>query len=570
MPILKRLGLRTAQDAFKAALVAAMVIVMGVFIVFPLYEMFRQAFLSKDGQFVGFGNFAAYFRTPSLARSVLHSLNVSLWSTFVAVSLAFGFAYALVRTNMRGKRIYQYIVLLPLFAPTMMHGIGLVYLFGNQGLITTGFFGSVPVHWKAELYGPFGIILSEIVYTFPHAFLILTVALSSADGRLYEAAESMGAGIVRRFVRLTLPNAKYGLISAVFVCFTLSFTDFGAPKVVGGQYNVLATDIYKQVIGQQNFMMGSVVGLLLTLPALAAFVADRLADRKQQAYTNARSTALKVRPNRARNVVAHLYCGIVAGCVLVLIGAVAYASVVKVWPYKLELTWSHYDFSHVAAEGMKPFRNSVWIATYTAIAGTIVTFLFAYVNEKAKIWPFVRRIGQFLSILPLALPGLVIGLGFIFFFNKPHMPLHFLYGTAAILVIVNVVHFYSVPYLTAVTALKKLDPDFERAAESMGAPAYRTFFRVTVPLALPAILEMAVYYFVNAMVTVSAVIFLYSADWKLAAVSIVNMDDAGDVAEAAAMSMLVLGTNVVMRLVYELATHGIRRRAAAWRKPANE
>ncbi len=215
---------------------------------------------------------------------------------------------------------------------------------------------------------------------------------------------------------------------------------------------------------------------------------------------------------------------------------------------------------------MQPFWNSLLVAFYSAVAGTVITFVNAYIIEKTRFLKGMRQVGYFLSILPLALPGLVIGLAYIFFFNHPDNPLNWIYGTVLILVIANIVHFYAVPFITATTALKKLDKEFELASESMGVPFYITFLRVTVPMSLPAILEIAVYYFINSMVTISAVVFLYSADFKLASVSIVNMDDAGDVAAAAAMSVLIVATNIVVRIVYEIGTRKVRKKTEAWQK----
>ena len=208
----------------------------------------------------------------SLAQAVSNSLKVGFYSTVISVTLAFAYAYGIKRTCMMGKGFYRLVAMLPLFAPTMLYGLSLVYLFGNKGLITTGFFESFPfLAWDIGLYGFTGVVIAEVVFTFPPAFMILLVAVSTTDARLYEAAESMGAGSLKTFFTVTLPSIKFGLLSAVFVTFTLSFTDFGAPKVVGGQFNVLAVDIYKQVIGQQNFGMGATVSIILLAPNRVGF-----------------------------------------------------------------------------------------------------------------------------------------------------------------------------------------------------------------------------------------------------------------------------------------------------------
>jgi iron(III) transport system permease protein len=221
----------------------------------------------------------------------------------------------------------------------------------------------------------------------------------------------------------------------------------------------------------------------------------------------------------------------------------------------------------VAGSGLEPFWNSLKVSFITAIIGTMMTFIFAYLIEKSRTMKGLRQVGYFLSVLPLALPGMVIGLAYIFFFNDPSNPLNWMYGTIAIIVLANITHFYAVPFITATTALKKLDKEFELVSESMRIPFYKTFLKVTVPMSLPAIVEIAMYFFVNSMVTVSAVVFLRSADMNLAAVALVNMEDAGDVAAAAAMSTLIVATNIIVRVVYELILNKVKKRTAAWQMP---
>lgn len=555
-------GLKLEGRQLQKWLIALVVAGLITTVLLPLTQLFSRAFYDRDGNFIGLDNFIAYFSTPALSQSLDNTLYISVMTTWIAVTLAFLFAFALTRSGIRGKGFFRAIAMLPLFAPTMMHGIALTYLFGNQGLLTTGVFGFLPFSWDIDLYGEVGIILAEVVYVFPQAYLILAVSLAFADYQLYEAADTLGASKWRKFWTVTIPSVKYGIVSACFVCFTLSFTDFGAPKVVGGQFPVLATDIYKQVIGQQNMTMGATVGLLLIIPALIAFVVDRIVERKQNTAVSAKSKPYRIKKNRLRDLFFYLVCIGVSLFLLLLMGAVLLASFVKVWPYNLTFGLDHYDFSNVAGEGMGPFWNSILVALLTAMIGTVLTFLAAYVIEKSQVWNGLRQTGYFLSILPLALPGMVIGLAYIFFFNNPANPFHSMYGSIWILILANIIHFFAVAFITATTALKKLDREFEQAAESMGVSQIKLFWRVTVPVCMPAIIEMAVYFFINSMVTISAVVFLYAADFKLASVSIVNMDDAGDIAPAAAMSILIVIVNMIARAGAEWAAARLRKRSA--------
>jgi len=577
---LSRPGAASLKDFFigestmKRVLMILCCVWMIATVILPVGTLMMKSLTNAHGQFVGLANFIEYYASPSLSQSIGNSIYEAVLTTLISVSLGFGFAYALTRTCMPGKGIFKSIAMMPLFAPTLLNGIALIYLFDRQGLITKGFFGLIP-GVKIPLYGPVGIIVSEVMYTFPQAMLILTIALSITDARLYEAARSFGAGPFRVFFTVTLPSIKYGLLSAVFVCFILAFTDFGAPKVVGGNFNILATDIYKQVIGQQNFIMGAVVSVVLLIPTVVAFIADRIIQGRQTAMIAAKSVPLVPEPHRIADGFALCFCGGIIFLILSFYATAFFASLVKVWPYTLTLGLWHYQFSGTGGGGYAGFFNSIRMSLYSAVLGTLITFSSAYLIEKMRVMKPVRRTAYFLSILPLALPGLVIGISYIFFFNAKgwHIlgimipnPFNFLYATMGILVLSNIIHFYTVSFLSATTALKQLDIEFEQVSDSMGVPFYKTFFRVTVPVCLPAILEIAIYYFVNSMATVSAVIFLYSADLPLASVAIANMDDAGDIAPACAMSMLVVATNIIVRLTFSMVTAKLKGRSTAWTK----
>jgi len=569
------LGFFSALDKevwIKRVLIFLACVWLLVVVVLPVFQLVVKSLQDDQGGFVGLANYIYYFKTPTLSNSLGNSLWVSLTTTLLSVVLGFIFAYALTRSCIPGKGVFKGIAMMPLFAPTLLNGIALIYLFGRKGLFTLGFFETLP-GIDIHVYGPVGIILSEAIYTFPQAVLILSIALGMTDARLYEASASLGAGKLRTFLTVTLPGIKYGLLSAVFVCFTLAFTDFGAPKVVGGNYNILATDIYKQVIGQQNFTMGAVVSIVLLIPTVIAFGVDRLVQRRQVSMIAAKSVPFQPPPNRVRDVALLGFCALVTAAIVGLYATAVFASLVKVWPYNLTLGFWHYHFSGTGGGGYASFFNSIRMSLYSAIIGTVITFASAYLIEKSRQLESPRQIAYFLSILPLALPGLVIGLAYIFFFNPKGWvlfglwvpnPFNFMYATMAILVICNIVHFYTVSFLTATTALKQLDNEFETVSESMGVPFYKTFKRVTVPVCLPAILEIGMYYFVNSMATVSAVIFLYSADIPLASVAVANMDDAGDTAPACAMSVLIVATNIVVRCLYIGLTRSLKRRSQAW------
>jgi iron(III) transport system permease protein len=526
---------------------------------FPMYAILSKSFENKDGAFIGFENYQSYFENSSLVYSIYNSLFISIVTMVITISLAFVFAYALTKSRMAGKGVFRSIAMIPILVPSLLSGISLIYLFGKQGIFRELLMGY-------EIYGPIGIIIAEVFYTFPHALLIIVTALSIGDARLYEAAKVLRSKSIRTFFTVTLPSAKYGVISAAFVVFTLVITDFGIPKVIGGNYNVLAVDVYKQVIGQQNFEMGAVVSMVLVFPALIAFAVDRIVQRKQVAILTSRSVVHEPNESKTFDRVMFGYCSAISVLILTILGMCFYASLVTFWPYNLTLSLKNYQFDLMDGGGWDSYYNSIRMACYTAFFGTIVVFAGAYFVEKSRGLKTGRSILHLLSMMPMAIPGLVLGLAYIFFFNHPDNPLNFLYGTMAILVICTITHFYTVSHLTALTSLKQIDNEFEHVSSSLKQPFYKTLFRVTVPISLPAIFEIGIYFFVNAMTTVSAVVFLYSSKTTLASVAVLNMDDAGDIAPAAAMGMMIFYTNAAVRIGYVIATKKILVRFQNWRK----
>ena len=528
-------------------------------VVFPLYSLLSMSVKNMDGEYVGLENFWIYFATPALFASITNSLGVAISATLIVLGIAFVYAYALTRTQMPLRWLFRGIALIPILAPSLLAAISLIYWFGNQGVLKSWLGGG-------SIYGPVGIIIGSCFWVFPHALMILLTALSTSDARLYEAAEALRTPKWRVFWTVTLPGAKYGILSAGFVVFTLVITDFGVPKVIGGRYNVLATDVYKQVVGQQNFEMGAVVSLVLLLPAVIAFIADRWVQRKQIAMLSARAVPFQPKSEPVRDTLLFVFCTIVTIVLLAMLAMAAYASFVTFWPYNLTLSLKNYNFDVMDGGGWEAYFNSIRMAIYCAIFGTGLIFLGGYLVEKARGVTWLRTLLHLAAMLPLAVPGLVLGIAYIFFFNHPNNPLGFLYGTMGILVICTITHFYTVSHLTCLTALKQLDPEFEAVSLSLKTPVWRTVGKVTLPVCLPALLDVGSYLFLNAMTTVSALVFLYSPETMLASVAVLNMDDAGDIAPAAAMAMMIVYTSALFRILHALFARILNRRTQVWRQ----
>ena len=532
-----------------------------LFLAAPLIAILQQALFDAQGGFTGLRHIATYLQSPSLLESLWNSMWVSLAVSCIIVPLAFVFAYALTRACVPGKALLRGISLIPLLAPSLLSAISLIYWFGNQGVLK-GLLTALGVH---EIYGPAGVILAECFAVFPHAVMILVTALSLADARLYEAAQSMGTPAHRQFFTITLPGARYGLISAALVSFTLVMTDFGIPKVIGGNFNMMATDVFKLVIGQQDFAKGAVVALLLLSPAVLSFAVDRFVSQRQSAMLSARAVAYNPKPERLRDGLLTAFCLLMAALMLAMLGMAVFASFAKFWPYQLTPSLNHYQLGLIDGEVGEGFINSLQMAAGTAVFGTLLVFIGAYLMEKTRGAQALRGPLQLLVVLPMAVPGLVLGLGYIFFFNLPSNPLHFLYHGLTLLTLCTIVHFYTTGHLTASTALKALDAEFESVSASLQVPFYVTLWRVTIPMCTPALLDIARYFFINAMTTISAVVFLYSPDTKLASIGILNLDEAGDTGAAAAMAVLIALVSAVVTGLFAVLGAWAHQRTQAWR-----
>jgi len=548
-------------DRIAHLLLAVVAAALAAFLAGPLLAILAQSVEGKQGEFVALDNFFAYFRTPALADSLWNSVWTSLVVTAIVIPAAFTFAYGLTRSCMPWRGAFRTVALTPLLAPSLLSAIAFIYWFGNQGVLK-GWLHALGVE---QIYGAPGIILSQLFSVFPHALMILVTALSLADARLYEAADALGTSTARKFFTITLPGAKYGIASAAMVSFTLVITDFGIPKVIGGNFNVLSTDVFKLVIGQQDFPKGAVVALFLLAPALLTFVVDRFVQKKQTSMLSARAVPYAPAPSRRRDAAMTAYCVLVVLLMLAVAGMAVFASFVKFWPYDLSFSLRHYAFGIVDGEVNVAMKNSVVLALWTATAGTAIVFGGAYLMEKTRGADWLRDPVQLLALIPMAVPGLVLGLGYIFYFNAPQNPLNFLYHSMAILVACTIVHFYTTGHLTAVTALKALDAEFESVSASLKVPFWKTFWRVTLPICTPALIDISRYFFINAMTTISAVVFLYSPDTRLVSVTILNLDEAGEIGAAAAMAVLIATTSLAVCILYLGIGRLAERRTQAWR-----
>ena len=519
-----------------------------LFVLYPLAHILGRSFSTPDG--FGLANYAAMLGNERFLRITWNSFAVTLVSAALAIVLAYAFAYAIQRSTMPMRNLFRMIAVLPLFAPSLVQAQGLVLLFGRNGLVNRTFGLGI------DLYGYWGIVIASVLYVFPYAFLILSAALAVADARIYESAEMLGASKWRAFRTVTLPATRYGLAAAIFVCFTLVITDFGNPMVIGGDYTVLASEVYNQVIGQANFEMGTVIGMVLLIPAAIAAVVEKRVSAKQYALISEHSKPLVPQKDRRRDMALMAVVLTISAAILSIVLVVVFASFVHLWPYRMTFSLRHYAFD--VQNGIQPLWNSIYVSAMAAGIGVVAVTAAAYVIEKFPS-PATRAL-YFLSILPAAVPGMVLGLGYILAFNNPANPVYAIYGTLTIIAIANVYYYHAHGFLISGTSMKQISGRFDEASATLGGSRFQTFAKVTLPLLFPTLVGIAVFFFMRSMVTLSAVIFLMTPNTQVAAVSVLYLQDRGATNQAAAFSVCIIATIMVVLLIVRLLLNAMGHR----------
>ena len=477
---------------------------------------------------------AAPVFTPYYGRAFLNTLLMGGGVALAATLLGFVVAHATALTRAPGRAAMRALYLTPLFAPSVMPAIGLIYLVGSNGILM-----------QCGLYGAAGVFWGGLVFALPHAVLQITLALETLDRRLLVAAQSLGAGWGRRMRTVVLPHAARGLMNAFLITFVLTVTDFGVPKLLGGSFPVLATEIYYEAVGSQDFATAALLSLWLLAPSVLAFwCSSRLKPRPSRGA----AAPLPPRPNRFVDLAAGAAAWLIVLALAATIGVVIYGSFVTFWPYAPELTLDNYRFRS-STYGIEPWVNSLILATATGLLGTAAAFAGGAALLRARTIPALSaRLYRTAAALPLCIPGTVLGLGFALAFSGSPV-FAGAAGAMALLVFNTFVHLYTVPHLTALNVLSQIDLRYETVGRSLGVPAAATLRRVVIPLALPGLCEVFTYLFASAMTTISAVVFLYKPSSIVAAVAAIDLIDGGFISEGAAMATLIFLSALTVRLL---------------------
>ncbi|WP_139653403.1 ABC transporter permease subunit [Raoultibacter phocaeensis] len=487
----------------------------------------------------------AVFGTEQFVTACLNSVAVALTSTVIAIALAIAMAWVLCRTNIRFKGALGVLMTLPMLIPSLAHGMGLVFLFGSNGIITN-LFGL-----DGSIYGFWGIVMGSVLYSFPSAFLIVYDVLKYEDALPYEAADILGIPKLSQFVNITLPYLRKPLISAVFATFTLVVTDYGVPLMVGGKCTTLPVLMYQEVIGLMNFDTGVAIGFVLLIPAVVAFLVDMLnADKGKLSFV---SKGFDIAKNRLRDALG--YAMSLGMSLFILLPLCSFAIVSFVAKYPIDMTFTLENIGRAFNLNAGDYWvNSVLIAFAVAAIGTVLAYFAGYITARIK--GRTGRILHLVAITTLAIPGIVLGLSYVLFFKGT-----FIYGTFAILILANLIHFFASPYLMAYNSLGKANENLEAVGSTMGISRASILKDVLIPQTADTIIEMFSYFFVNCMVTISAVAFLATTLDMPLALLITDLDAQRLTECTAFVSLMILGTNVALKLVMTGVKKAVRARA---------
>lgn len=454
---------QTAADRWLSRLrlylpLAALLMFFGV----PMLSILWHSLLEDRSGTFGVSNYLALMNAPGVWRAIWNSLVLGVVTTLVTMALGFVVAYGLECTAMPAKRFISFATSLPVLAPWLVLGLGLIFLLGRNGIVGN-LFGV-----RLNIYGFWGLLIANMLYALPQAILIIRVTLRQSDTRQYEAANVLGATDWRQFLDITLPGVRYGILSAAFVVFTITITDFGNAVVIGGDFSVLAMEIYSQVSGQMKFGMGAVVGILLLLPAAASIWIERAASRRQKTIGTSSAIPHVPQPLQRLDIPFYLVNMTIALLIVTVIATVVIASMIRLWPYRLDLTLKHYNID--LAGDYAPLWTSIWISALAAVIGTLLLFLvtFGIRRQPGKSADFAAL----LSALPVGVPGLVLGLSYVFTFNTADLPWGMLYGSAILVALCNYYHYHPQGYTTMMMGMRNVPNAMEDATPPCWAAAW--------------------------------------------------------------------------------------------------
>ena len=506
----------------KLTIIILLFLLITVF--FPLLSMLCK---------IDWSDFSTLIKSIAFKEALTNSLIITSISTIISILIAWLLAYTINKTNIRHRAILKLFITIPMFLPSISHGLGLINLFGANGIISRIL--------NFNIIGMPGIILGSVIYSFPVAFLMLDDGYNYIDNNMYNNAKVLGLNKWQTFKTVTYCYLKKPLFSAIFAVFTMIFTDYGVPLAVGGKFITLPVFLYKEVIGLLDFSRGTIIGLFLLIPAVISFLFDNFTkDYTNGDYEENKHEELPANP---KDIIPKVLLYLILIFIMIILGSFIIYAFVNNFTFDKSFTLKHIEY--VINDKIGSYLiNSLIIAILVSVIGTILSFSTAYITARSK--NKLSKLIHILTISSLAIPGIVLGLSYTITFKGT-----LIYNTIFILVLVNIIHFLASPYLMAYNALKKVNPNYEVVAKTCNISTFRIILDVIVPCTKKTLREMFAYFFVNSMITISAVTFLFTVRTMPLSLLINNYEGNMLLGEAAIVSLIILFFNIIVKgIVY--------------------
>ncbi len=522
------------------AIFAVMAVFFAGFLAVPMISVLVKSF-TGNGEATSLSHYVEVLTGRGFLRALGNSFVISICSALLATVLAFILAYTIHYTN-TGRR-YKWLIskaaILPMLLPTITYGFAIIYSFGKQGLLTQLFGRQL-----FDIYGFNGLLLGYVVYTLPIAFTLINNAMGYIDKRFMIVSRLMGDSPLQTF-RMTIVIPLLGTLATSFIqTFFLCFTDFGIPASVGGRYEVVASVLYEEMLGSiPNFGNGAVVALVMIIPSVVSITVLHILEKYNVRYN--KISPIELKKGVKRDVVFAVLSGAILICSLSMFIVMFVTPFIEEWPYRMNFTLEHVQAVFEDRQLYGVYVNSVIVALVTALAGTLIAYGGALVTARSTVSGKLKKVIDSIALVTNTIPGMVIGLAYLFVFTGT--PLQ---NTFPIIIICNIVHYFSTPYLMMKNSLSKMNASWETTAMLMGDNWMKTITRVVTPNALSTLLEVFSYYFVNAMVTVSAVIFIAGARTMVITTKIQELQYFNEFNEIFVLSLLILFTNLIARAVF--------------------
>ena len=543
--------IRLSKDPLLLGVILLLLISLVLFIIYPLYKVVVVSF-QVDGSFSikNFTDVMTYSNGYYL-KALFNSLWMGVATAVLGTFIAYIFAYSLTRANIPGRKFFNLIATIPIISPPFIGALAVIMLFGRNGFVSSTLLGMQ----NANVYGPRGLLFAQVLTFFPVAYITLRGVLESISPTLEDAAMDLGGNRFTIFRKVTLPLSIPGIASSMLVLFVESLADFGNPLVLAGaQFPILSVQAYLEITGMGNFAKGAALAFILLVPSVSAYLLQKYWVSKKQYVTvtgkPTQSSNDVVSPTARR--LLFVVCCLIAACIILVYASIVWGAFAESWGNSNKLTLQ--NFVYVWRVGFESVLDTLVIAGLsTPLAGTI-GMVIAFLVVRKQFWG--RKFMEFSSMLSFALPGTVVGIGYILAFNQHPL---YLTGTLLILLLNFIFRYLPVGVQGGVAVLKQIDPSIEEAAIDLGADSNKTFRKVTLPLMIPAFFSSLIFSFVRSMTAISAAIFLVSARWKLMTVQIMSQVESGRIGAAAAFSLIlvaiILAAMAVIKLILRLKYH---------------